>query len=154
MSASFLNSQNILKDFSLRRNDRYGVRCLVYCSRMAKISASEVAATMVGDLVYFPVWWYSTGLGEAASFALRALRGYSRTLGLSVWVQNLFVPMYGQNDWQSRIISFFMRLVQIIGRVIILAVWSLMILSLLTLYVAAPVLLISLALYHLLGGLA
>ncbi len=121
---------------------------------MAKISASEVAVTMVGDLVYFPVWWYSSGLGEAVSFALRALRGYSRTLGLSVWVQNLFVPMYGQNDWQSRIISFFMRLVQIIGRVIILAVWSLMILGLLTLYVIAPVLLISLALYHLLGGLA
>jgi len=39
-------------------------------------------------------------------------------MGLGVWIKNLFVPMFQQYDWQGRIISFFMRLFQIIFRFI------------------------------------
>lgn len=120
---------------------------------MAKISSSEVAATMVGDVVSFPIWWYSTGLVEASRFAFHTVYGYSRTLALSVWIKNIFVPMYGQNDWQSRLISFFMRFVQIIGRVLVLGVWTAVVMSLLALYVAAPVLVVALLLYHLIGSI-
>ena len=35
---------------------------------------------------------------------------------LGPWLRNVFAPMYGQRDWQSRIISFFARIVIIATR--------------------------------------
>jgi len=44
------------------------------------------------------------------------LRGRNQALGFSVWSKNIFVPMYGQNDFAGRAISFIIRLLQVLVR--------------------------------------
>lgn len=64
----------------------------------------------------FPFWWFTHGLRFFGTQFGRMLRGVRRSLGVSVWATNLFVPMFGERDIASRIISFFMRLVQLLAR--------------------------------------
>ncbi len=42
------------------------------------------------------------------------IRDFDLTLGFSIWLKNLFVPMFGQTDFAGRAISFFLRIFQII----------------------------------------
>lgn len=72
----------------------------------------------VGSVLQFPFWWYTDGLFEAARWCMRGLRYRWDSAGLSLWLKNFFVPMYGQYDLSGRIVSVFMRFVVLIGRVI------------------------------------
>lgn len=76
------------------------------------------------DLAYFPIWWYTGGAKHALFWCLDLLKNGNARLAPGLWLKNIFVPMYGQYDWQGKIISFFMRLVQIIFRSILLLVWA------------------------------
>ncbi len=120
---------------------------------MSSISVPEIFVTALKDVAFFPVWWYTTGLFRTINLCHNALAGYSRSLGVKIWLQNLFVPMFGQNDWQSRIISFFMRLIQIIGRIFLVIVWGLFLGLLFLAYFVGPVVLGVALLYYLFGGL-
>ncbi|MEA3249884.1 MAG: hypothetical protein U9Q03_06070 [Patescibacteria group bacterium] len=73
-----------------------------------------VAVDLVGSVLYYPIWWYTGGTLRAARFCGGTVAGVAIALGWSVWVKNLFVPMFGQRDIASRLISFFMRLVTIV----------------------------------------
>ena len=75
------------------------------------------------DIVYWPIWWYTKGAQKAFKRMLQTIVQGNQELGVTVWVKNLFKPMFGQYDWQGRLISFFMRLIQIIIRFIILLFW-------------------------------
>lgn len=88
----------------------------------------------------WPFWWYTQGFVQMISFARQAISHYARQIALGVWIKNIFVPMYGARDWQSRIISFFMRSVQIVARSFLLFFYSLMICVLLVIYLIAPIL--------------
>ncbi len=112
-----------------------------------------VAAEAVFDVVRFPLWWYSQGLVAASRFARDFVVGYERSLALSVWLKNIFVPMFGQHDWQSRIISVFMRVVNIIGRGLALVFLVLAALLGLAAYLALPIVATIFALYHGIGAL-
>jgi len=93
----------------------------------------------IGEILYFPVWWYSVGLGRLIVSLARFWRNQEKTLGLSVWAKNIFVPMYGQRDIASRAISFVMRLIQIILRSIALLSWLLILLLILFIWLSLPV---------------
>jgi len=43
-----------------------------------------------------------------------------KSLSVLIWLKNIFKPMYGQTDLQGRLISFMVRVVQIIFRTIFL----------------------------------
>ncbi len=75
------------------------------------------------DFIYFPVWWYTGGLRYAGSRYFVWLKAGNRALAPALWLKNLFVPMFGQTDWQGKIISFFMRLAQILARALALIAW-------------------------------
>ncbi|OGH93229.1 MAG: hypothetical protein A2563_01320 [Candidatus Magasanikbacteria bacterium RIFOXYD1_FULL_40_23] len=75
------------------------------------------------DVFYFPVWWYTKGALHALRQCFQILKNGNASLAPGVWIVNLFVPMYGQFDIQGRIVSFFMRIVQIIARTFALALW-------------------------------
>lgn len=62
------------------------------------------------------VWWYTKGLATVSHwYRFMIARGNAR-LGVLLWIKNIFVPMYGQRDWQGRLVSVGMRIAQIIGR--------------------------------------
>jgi len=75
------------------------------------------------DFFYFPLWWYSGGLVQALKWCFNLFLSGNDSLLPFVWLKNLFVPMYGQYDWQGRIISFLMRFVQFVFRSLALSVW-------------------------------
>ncbi len=79
-------------------------------------SAKFIFIEIIGDIFYFPVWWYTSGAKGAFKNFLLRVHNAQKSLALLIWVKNIFKPMFGQYDWQGRIISFFMRLAQILFR--------------------------------------
>lgn len=101
----------------------------------------KIILQIIGEILYFPVWWYSVGFIRTAKSAFRFWLGQEESLGFGIWVKNIFVPMYGQHDAASRIISFFMRLIQIIFRGLVLLFWFGLVLIFLLLWLAFPIML-------------
>lgn len=101
-----------------------------------------------GDVLRFPAWWYGKGLFSATKYALEFIRSYARTLGVLVWIKNIFTPMFGRYDWQGRIISVFMRLVNIVGRSFVLFIISAIVVGVLVVYAILPMFSVIFALYH------
>lgn len=99
------------------------------------------------DLVYFPVWWYTGGAKRMVLFCWHLLGDGNAYLAPGLWLRNIFVPMFGQTDWQGRLVSVFMRLINVIGRSIGLLIWLLVVLVLWILWIIAP-LVILYFLYH------
>lgn len=87
------------------------------------LAIPQAFLTAAKDIAYFPVWWYTLGLMGVVRGAGLMVAGQAKGLAIGVWAANLFTPMYGQYDWEGRLISFFVRVVQIIARSIALAVW-------------------------------
>ncbi|HNX10838.1 MAG TPA: hypothetical protein PKI61_01735 [bacterium] len=75
---------------------------------------------LVRDIIYFPLWWYSFGFLRCAAAVGRFWARKESSLGLSIWLRNLFVPMYGQRDFLGRFVSFLMRSFQIVMRSILM----------------------------------
>lgn len=91
------------------------------------------------EILYFPAWWYTTGLVKAADFSWLRIKNMEIRLGVKIWVTNLFKPMFGQRDIAGKLISFFMRVFQIIGRSIALFLWSLLMAALFLIWVGLPI---------------
>lgn len=87
---------------------------------MKKVSASKILPLVLIDgiktVLYFPAWWYSKGLLKVLKGTANFIKDFEQTLGFMIWLKNLFVPMYGQRDIVGRLISFALRVVQIIVR--------------------------------------
>jgi hypothetical protein len=83
----------------------------------------KIIKEIAQEIVYFPFWWYSHGLLRVIIEVKNFLVDRQRDLALFVWVKNVFKPMYGEYNWQGWIISFIMRVVQIIFRSIVLLIW-------------------------------
>lgn len=75
---------------------------------------------ILGSIIWFPIWWYTTGFQIVLQSAERSIVYRMRSLGLRIWIKNFFVPMYGQNDLVGRLVSIWMRFVVLIGRGIVL----------------------------------
>ncbi|MBI1908195.1 hypothetical protein HYS28_02130 [Candidatus Uhrbacteria bacterium] len=121
----------------------------------------QTAAKGVGGILYevvvdalrFPAWWYTSGIVHTARSLVDVWRGYARMLAITVWMKNLFVPMYGQYNIQGRIISVFMRGVQIVFRGIALVVLAWVLVVLFVVYIALPVVAAAFVVYHATGGI-
>ncbi len=103
------------------------------------ISSGKVLAQVVGEILYFPIWWYSVGFFRHLKAVFNFWRNQEKALGFSIWLKNLFVPMYGQYDWLGRLISFCVRLVQIIFRGAILLLLALVLAAWLVAWLLLPV---------------
>ena len=87
------------------------------------IYGAKILAELVRDIIYFPLWWYSKGLLQALKVLRKFLVNREKSLALLVWIKNIHRPMYGQYDWQGKLISFFFRIIQIIVRSIAMLIW-------------------------------
>ena len=104
---------------------------------------------IVGDLLYWPIWWYTRGISRAGLFALAEIKSQARRLGVGVWVKNIFVPMFGQYDIEGRLISFFVRLIQIIIRTVATVLWATIVLLIFGLWVLLPLIAVYFLIYNL-----
>lgn len=102
-------------------------------------------------ILYFPLWWYSKGLVNLLIALKNFLASEQKSLGLLIWIKNIFTPMYGQYDWQGRLISFFIRLVQIILRSAGMLFWLAACLAILAIWLIAPVFIFYQIIYQLLA---
>ena len=106
---------------------------------------------LIGGIIKFPFWWYTTGLKIAAGFCFGSIKNQWLSLGVGVWLRNLFVPMYGETTIAGKIISFFARLAMIVGKSIWFVLWSLILMAAMLLYlIIVPITILNI-LYHLLG---
>lgn len=94
------------------------------------------------DVLYFPVWWYSRGLINLILSLKNFLVDKQKALALSVWIKNIFKPMYAQYDWQGMLISFFIRLTQIIFRSVFMVFWLILALAVIIFWLLLPVLVV------------
>lgn len=115
------------------------------------IYGSKVALDIVTDIVYFPVWWYTDGTNIVAKKLLAYLSDKQKSLGLWIWLKNLAKPMYGQYDWQGWLISFFMRLFQIIIRSIAMVFWLILALVIFSCWLVLPLFILYQIFYQLYG---
>lgn len=104
---------------------------------------------IVGMIVYFPLWWYGQGFFRFARRIFYFWRERAYGLGILIWLKNIFVPMYGQGDFVGRLISFVIRLVQIIIRSLILLFWLIICLILIIFWLICPLLIIWASILHL-----
>lgn len=87
---------------------------------------TKILGELVGDIIYFPLWWYTAGLIRMMVAVKNFLKNREKSLAFFVWMKNIFRPMFGQYDFQGRMISFFIRLFQIFIRGIAMLFWSLL----------------------------
>lgn len=106
---------------------------------------------LLGDLFAFPLWWYSRGTLRVVQFIMRQASSYSQSLSLRIWVKNLFVPMYSQYDLAGRVISFFLRIVVLIYRLLLFTVWFFILLGMLALWMFGPIAVVAYILYQTTG---
>jgi len=93
---------------------------------MPKASSPKILSLFLLDeikeILYFPVWWYSTGLLKVLKGSWGFVKDFEETLAFWIWVKNLFVPMFGQRDIAGRLISIGLRLFQIFWKSIVLLI--------------------------------
>lgn len=104
--------------------------------------AGKIIVEMITDIIYFPLWWYSRGLLNLILGLKNFLADKQKSLALLVWVRNIFKPMYAQYDWQGILISFLVRLVQIIFRSIFMLFLAILALAVVIFWVLLPILVI------------
>lgn len=104
---------------------------------------------VIGDIIYFPFWWYTKGLVRFFKNYIRRLRSHAANTAVLLWLKNLFVPMFGQRDIAGKLISFFARVFQIIIRAVFLSVLFVWETILLFLWIIMPFFVLGEVLYHL-----
>lgn len=113
---------------------------------MVEQQLSKLILTALKDglrtILYFPVWWYSKGLLKFVSGGWSWIKDFEQTMGFSIWLKNLFVPMFGQTDIAGRLISFFLRLVQVIFRGIFLLLFCILVLLIELTWLVLPIFII------------
>ena len=104
--------------------------------------SGKIIVELVYDILYFPAWWYSRGFLNLLISLKNFLSDKQKSLALLVWLKNIFRPMYAQYDWQGMLISFFMRLVQIIFRSFVMLFWLILSLGVVIFWLVLPALVI------------
>lgn len=115
------------------------------------LTLQRLSIQFVLDVLYFPVWWYSVGFVRFWRGYVEFLREGNEQFVPFLWMRHIFTPMFGQTDWQGRIMSVFMRFVNIIFRLIALGIWTLVVSFFFLLWLSLPLVFITLAVRVLLG---
>lgn len=100
--------------------------------------SGEILGRIIWDFLYFPLWWYSAGLAKTIRGIFDFWGSQEASLGFLIWLKNIFVPMYGQHDFPGRLISFLIRLIQIIYRGLAMLIFIIFGLIFLAFYLVLP----------------
>ncbi|RJR31332.1 hypothetical protein C4569_02720 [Candidatus Parcubacteria bacterium] len=109
---------------------------------LALSTAKYLIYDVIFDFLYWPVWWFTAGAALFWLFCFKKIKDMQNYLGLSIWLKNLFTPMYAQFDWQGRLISFFIRLVMLIFKSFFLLIYSVIFLAIYLLWFLMPLIVV------------
>lgn len=93
---------------------------------------------LVLDIFYFPIWWYSEGARKALFFCVSIIKSVNGMLSPGLWLKNIFVPMFGQSDFQGRLVSIFIRFLNVIFRTIGLLIWVMLVVVIFFVWILFP----------------
>lgn len=102
-------------------------------------SIKFITIDILGDFLYWPIWWYTVGLKERVIWFGEQVKNMWKVMALGLWLKNFFVPMYGDRSILGRGISFVMRIVILLWKLVWFIGWLLLVLAILLLWIAAPV---------------
>lgn len=111
-------------------------------------SLKYIFVEVVFDILYFPIWWYTKGLSRMANYCLEILIKSSRKLALRIWLQHMFTPMYGDYTKEGRIISFLMRIVVLVFKLIMMVFWTIYVFLIFFAWLIIPLLFIYFILFQ------
>jgi hypothetical protein len=97
---------------------------------------------LIGEVLYFPIWWYTRGLKRVVLFIWHSIKKLARNLSLKIMITSLFRPMFAQHDRAGRIISFFMRLILLVSRIVVFVLFSVLYSVILIFWLVLPVLVV------------
>ena len=97
---------------------------------------------IIWEIIFFPIWWYNQGLKRVILYVWNSLKNSSRILALPIMFKNLFKPMFGQYDREGRLISFLMRIILTISRVLVFLVLLFLNIFILLIWILLPVVVI------------
>lgn len=80
------------------------------------IVLQRITLEFVLDIIYFPLWWYTAGAKRVFLGCIHLFQSSNSYLAPGLWLKNIFVPMYAQYDIQGRLVSFLVRLGNVIVR--------------------------------------
>lgn len=103
----------------------------------------SIAIDIVGDVLYFPIWWYTSGLKYRLKRFIQSIGDMADQLALRLLLLNIFKPMFAQYDRAGRIISFFMRIVILIARSVYFFIFMLLQILIIAVWILLPVLIVS-----------
>lgn len=93
---------------------------------------------IVGEVIYFPVWWYSHGLGLTARALTNKWFSTLNRLSIPIFFRTIGKPMYGDYTRSGRVISFFFRLFLLGVNLFVLSMWTIIEMVVLLLWIAGP----------------
>jgi len=110
---------------------------------MAQSTASRattfVLRELLGEILYFPVWWYSHGLAGTGRTLLSKWFGLSNRLSIPILARTMGRPMYGDYTRSGRIISFFFRIILLVSRLVVFGVWTVILFLAFLLWILGPI---------------
>ncbi|MFA6466798.1 MAG: hypothetical protein WCV71_02995 [Patescibacteria group bacterium] len=107
------------------------------------IQASKILLIdLIGEILYFPIWWYSQGLKRTVLYVFNSIKNTNRNLAVGLMFKSLFKPMFGQYDREGRIISFFFRLILTFARSIVFLILLCLYLLMIVFWIFLPVLVV------------
>ncbi|MFH0819113.1 MAG: hypothetical protein V1898_03925 [Patescibacteria group bacterium] len=107
-----------------------------------------IAKDIVGNVFYFPIWWYTAGAFKILRRIKNDIQSFARELSIGILFRYLFKPMYGLTDFWSRVISFMVRIVHFAVLLIVTIIWVLILLFLFLIWLALPLFVVYNLLYQ------
>jgi hypothetical protein len=98
------------------------------------------------DTIYFPIWWYTAGFLKVLQWSKKSMQKAERVAALKIWLKSMFKPMFQDYTKEGRIVSFFMRIVLLIFKLVMVGLWAMVLLGVILLWLTIPVITILLLL--------
>ena len=94
----------------------------------------------VGDILLFPIWWYTTGMVRVAKKLLSEWVDIEEWLSLRILLKNMFRPMFADYSKTGRLISFGLRVFLVTTKGLVLVAWTVIELVLMAAWIIVPAL--------------
>lgn len=124
----------------LERSRKNGIVLWSMAQSTSARAATFIIRESIGELLYFPVWWYSHGLALTARKLLNSWLGMSHHLSLVILLRTMGKPMYGDYTRSGKIISFFFRLLILGVRLVQFGLWTVFEVIILLAWLLGPIL--------------